>query len=224
MTGITNLIQYDYTNDKTVNEQLRKIKGSTLNQTITITTESGVSFTKNPYDKKSNSTTIEAKTPKNGTYFITLENGNDSDIQIIQKIVFKKGIENVNKALTIYSLPENILQNKITEIPYYAFGKISYITEKDIQSVNEGHSPWKTTPLLAAEILTTNLIPKNVDKKQVSYVVTHESNSKKANEVTVVEMKVPGFGVYNITLRYPDKSPISFITQITFEPSYDFQP
>lgn len=117
------------------------------------------------------------------------------------------------KRLNIYSVPDHILQNKVTEIPYYAFGEISFVTEEDINSVNEGHSPWKATPLLSAELLTTNLIPTNINKDQVSYVVTKQN---KANEVTTVEMNIPGTGVYTITLQYPENSPISFITQITF--------
>ncbi|WP_019635344.1 hypothetical protein [Paenibacillus fonticola] len=137
-----------------------------------------------------------------------------------QKILFKDENDGTSvkeqKRLNIYSVPDHILQNKVTEIPYYAFGEISFVTEEDINSVNEGHSPWKATPLLSAELLTTNLIPTNINKDQVSYVVTKQLNPNKANEITTVEMNIPGAGVYTITLQYPENSPISFITQITF--------
>lgn len=220
--GIGNLIPYDYSKDTSLNKQLGSIQGETLDQTITLTTADGVTFTKEPYHTNTLSTNVIVAVPHLGMYTVTLQNGQNTDLQLIRKITFEEettGNSEIQKPLVIFRLSDSLLSRKATEIPYYAFGELTFITHNEIESVKEGHSPWKATPLMAAEILTANLIPAGINKSDVTYTIAEVSQEGTPNETTVVEMKVPDVGVYNITLKYAGNSVISFITQIDFTPA-----
>lgn len=225
ITGISNLIPYDYMADPAIDQQLGKAQGGTQpDQTISITSATGVVFTKKPFNKKSGSTTVEVQVPRWGNYTVTLKNGQGSDIQLIQKIEFAQAddfdADLAQKPLQLYELSEAALNKGVTKIPYYENGNISYTTKSEIQSVNEGHSPWKATPLLTAQSMTTNLIPEGTgtDTNGVEYRLVRVENANKATETTIVEIKILGLGIFRTTLKYAGNSTISFITKIDFQP------
>lgn len=91
------------------------------------------------------------------------------------------------------------------------------MTKEEIQSVNEGHSPWKATPLLTAEFMTTNLIPEHTDMDQAPYEIVRVENANQPDETTIVEVRVPRLGSYTITLKNAGNNTISFITHIEFQ-------
>lgn len=88
---ITNLIPIDFSADKTIDKQLADLGGGYLNKTVSLETTTNIVFTKYPTDMKSNETIVEVQVPKWWTYTVAWRNGQDSDIQIIQKISIKKG-------------------------------------------------------------------------------------------------------------------------------------
>ncbi|WP_256757884.1 hypothetical protein [Cohnella sp. WQ 127256] len=222
MAAISNVIPYDYLKDFTIGEQLGK--GKVDGEPYQITTAIGIVFTELQRDfVTTRSSSVEAIVPNWGTYTIFFKNSKDSDLQLIQKIIFTQApdfkIDLIEKPLIVYSVSEDTLQKDISKIPYYVRGDINYVTNEEVQSVNEGHSPWKSTPLLTAQFMTTNLIPEGMAEDQVHYDVVNVENASEDNEITIVEAKVPGLGTYTITLQYAGKSSICFITKVTLQPS-----
>lgn len=120
--------------------------------------------------------------------------------------------------VVLFELMDYDLSKPVTEIPYYAFGNIEYVTEEGIKSVAEGHSPWKGSSVQAAEILTQNLIPEGISANQVKYNVVRVENENQEGELTVVDMIVPDLGTFTISLQYPGNAGISFITKIVWQP------
>ncbi|USG67784.1 copper resistance protein CopC [Brevibacillus ruminantium] len=86
---ISNLIPYEYFSDRSIDDQLSNLN-RTIYKTVTITTANGISFTKNPTDPKTGTTIVQVDVPKWGTYVVTWNHGQDSDLQIIQKITFQR--------------------------------------------------------------------------------------------------------------------------------------
>lgn len=121
--------------------------------------------------------------------------------------------------VVLFELTDEDLSKPVTEILYYVFGNIGYVTEEVIKSVAEGHSPWKGSSVHAAEILTQNLVPEGISADQVKYNVVHVENENQADELTVVDMIVPDLGTFTINLQYPGNSGISFITNIVWQPA-----
>lgn len=138
--------------------------------------------------------------------------------------------------VVLFELTEYDLVKPVTEIPYYAFGNIEYVTEEGIKSVAEGHSPWRGSPVYAAETLTQNLIPREIEvepfseilsqdktliglsKGQIQFKVVRVENENQADELTVVDMNVPDLGTFTISLQQLGNVGISFITQIVWQP------
>ncbi|WP_144941233.1 hypothetical protein [Paenibacillus sp. 32O-W] len=224
--GISNLIPNEYLPDPSIDQQLAKEQGGThLDKTVKITTAGGIVFTKNPYNKETESTIVDVQVPEWGTYSVTWKTGQGSGIELIQKIVFTKAenfnVELVAKPLLLYAISEDLLKKDVLKIPYYGIGTLGHVTNEEIQSINEGHSPWKATPLLTAEFMTANLVPKHVDPKEVSYRVVRVEHENQENELTIVEAQVPSCGIYTIALNNAgkDNNTISFITRIEFKPT-----
>lgn len=114
MAGISNLIPYDYLQDQTISDQLNTINLSEGGK-YEIITEKRIVFTELQRDTaKTRTSVISAKVPEWGEYRVTLKNGKDSDIQIIQKIVFAKAedtnIDLASKPLRVYSISEELLK------------------------------------------------------------------------------------------------------------------
>lgn len=120
--------------------------------------------------------------------------------------------------VVLFSLAEEDLAKPINEVPYYSFGNIEAVTEELIQSVNEGHSPWRASPIDTAKTLTQNLIPKGIPTNKVNVSVVRVENKNEANEQTVVDIKVPQLGTYTISLQYVGNRGVSFITEIVWQP------
>ncbi|WP_144941235.1 hypothetical protein [Paenibacillus sp. 32O-W] len=90
LIGISNLIPYDYLQDKAIDEQLSKGPYK-AGEERKITTSNGIVFIQKQRDPgKTKTSVVEVQVPQWGTYLVTLMNGQDSDIQIIHKIVFTK--------------------------------------------------------------------------------------------------------------------------------------
>lgn len=123
------------------------------------------------------------------------------------------------ESITLFEVTGADLEKPISEIPYYALGSINFITEELIQSVREGHSPWRGSPVDAALILTRNLIPEGINEDQLKHSVEID-NENSVNEVTRVKLTVPELGNFIIRMQYPDNSGIVFITSIVWERNY----
>ncbi|MFD0716975.1 hypothetical protein [Paenibacillus sp. GCM10027626] len=211
---IPNLIPYEYLPDSTIDEQLGKVQGGSTNSTFTLTTKADVTFTKQPYDKKTGATVVEVKVPKWGDYHVTLRSGQDSKIQIIQKIIFTKAadFDAANKGqLLLYKLAKDKLAKKITEVPYYSGGKMSRMSMGAIKSNREGHSVWMNNGELTASYMTGNLIANEVPAETIQY----KTLSAKDDPVTKCLIIVPDWGTYDVTVV--EKEGIHFVSEINFK-------
>jgi len=163
------------------------------------------------------SSSITLDIPEWGSYTVTWKIAHMTNIPFIQKITFSKAktfnptlVEN---PLIIYSLPQKFFKKKLTEIPYYSAGNINYLSAETIKSVGEGHSVWINHETLTASNGTANLIPSKIDIETVIYKDSISINDKES----LVEMIVPDWGTYKVTVISPDKG-IQFISRIEFAP------
>ncbi|MEZ2660617.1 hypothetical protein [Aneurinibacillus aneurinilyticus] len=134
--------------------------------------------------------------------------------------------------LILYSLSDQTLNQPATKIPYYIKGDIHYFTKSQLDSHKTGgHSPWKDDPFLTVETIATNLIPNlpkdkygnilmNVKTDNKNQIATYENGTiiKKISDNkknALVQIIVPNFGTYDITLVSPkDAAGIYFIKEI----------
>ncbi|MED4731409.1 hypothetical protein P9597_25380 [Aneurinibacillus migulanus] len=134
--------------------------------------------------------------------------------------------------LILYSLSDQTLNQPATKIPYYIRGDIHYFTKVQLDSHQTGgHSPWKDDPFLTVETIATNLIPNlpkdkhgnilmKVKTDNKNQITTYENGTviKKISENkknALVQISVPDFGTYDITLVSPkDAAGIYFIKEI----------
>lgn len=122
--------------------------------------------------------------------------------------------------IVLFELTEDDFKKPATEIPYYSFGRIEFITQEIIQGFAEGHFPWRGSPDHAAELLTQNLIPAGVSPDQVSHNRIRVENENQADELTIVEKIVPDLGIFTISLQFhPESGGICFISKIVWQPA-----
>lgn len=232
-TRITNLIPQDYLPDPAIDEQLSKVQGSTTNKTVTLTTATGISFTKQPYDEVTGATVVEVKVPNWGGYTVTLKSGHDSDIQIIQKITFQPETENPMKGhITLLDLDESWFAKKTSQILSYSKGSSLYFEQAAVDSHNQGHSvPW-SDPLVQAMLGIANLIPYDYlqdkaidqqlsDRKETittsNGIVFTPKYKSFQDRPALVEVKVPSFGTYLVTMNSGTDSGIAIIQKIVLK-------
>lgn len=120
--------------------------------------------------------------------------------------------------IVLFELTEDDLSKSETEIPYYSFGNISFVSQVELEGFANGSYPWKGDPVQAAQILTQNLIPEGVSADQVSYNVVRVENQHQADQLTVVDMIVPKLGTFTIQLQHPNEAVFSYITKIVWQP------
>ncbi|MFD0716977.1 hypothetical protein [Paenibacillus sp. GCM10027626] len=159
--GISNLIPYDYLPDPTIDEQFANAQGGTHpDKIITITTTNGIVFTKNPYNKETETTSVDVQVPKWGMYSVTWRTGQGSGFEIIQKITFQPHAQQEMKgSITILDLDDSWFEKKTSQIPSYGQGSFTYYEQASVDSHNQGHSvPW-SDPLVQGMMRIANLIP-----------------------------------------------------------------
>ncbi len=128
---------------------------------------------------------------------------------------------------------------KTSEIPRYDKGLITYWTDAETQSFNEGHSVTWGDPLVRTLLGIPNLIPYNyvqdrtIDKQlneaqggtfYKTFTVTTANGivfTKKPYDektgTTEVDVTVPRWGTYAVTLKHGSDSAIQIIQKITYE-------
>ncbi|MBU5442424.1 hypothetical protein [Paenibacillus sp. MSJ-34] len=232
--GISNLIPNEYLPDPSIDQQLAKEQGGThLDKTVKITTANGIVFTKNPYNKETESTIVDVQVPEWGTYSVTWKTGQGSGIEIIQKITFQPEAENpMQGRITILELDDSWFAKKTSQIPNYRKGCFLYFEQAAVDSHNQGHSvPW-SDPLVRAMLGIANLIP--YEYLQDEAITQQLSDRKDAitssngiqftpkynsfqDRPAVVEVKVPNFGTYLVTMNSGTDSGIAIIQKIVFE-------
>jgi|GEM_PF-5281129 len=222
MANTANLIPYRYLPDKSIDEQLAQAGAAYAEKRFVLTTESGIVFTRETIDGAAGTAAVEIQVPQWGTYTVMLGSGADSDIQIIRQIRFQRAEDYrpslASQPLLVFTLSDDAWSQAFSDIPHYSKGSISYLTQETVQSVIEGHSPWRATPLLAAEILTTNLLPEDHSVKEEDIKLIRVEHEGKADETSTVSVKVPDWGVYEITVKYAGDTEICTIARIEFQP------
>ena len=164
-------------------------------------------------------TIVEKTVPNLGTFTINIMNPQEIGICFITKIAWQpaesesmqklKG--NMSEPLVIYHLwGEGPIDKDVRDIPNYQNSNIWFPTDEDIQSLNEGHSPWRTVPEIVAESYTRGLIPGNIPQDEISY-----EPMRKEEDLTTIAVIVPTFGIYEVTLS---ENFFEIITKITFQP------
>ncbi|MFB9324926.1 hypothetical protein ACFFSY_03165 [Paenibacillus aurantiacus] len=146
--------------------------------------------------------------------------------------------DRLSQAITLYELAPKLLDKKTTEIPSYHKGDITFWTEEQVNSFNEGHSvPWGD-PLVRTFLGISNLIPyeylmdetigEQMDKgggydhvrtlRTQNNIVFTSQPYDDATRTTVVDVNVPDLGTYNVTLKTGTDSRIQNIMKIVFNP------
>ncbi|GBF74414.1 hypothetical protein PA598K_02757 [Paenibacillus sp. 598K] len=122
------------------------------------------------------------------------------------------------ESVILFELTDEDLSKPETEIPYYTFGNIGFVTQEEIQGFSNGSYPWRGDSVQAASILTQNLIPEGMSADQVEYKAVPVENQSQADETTVVDMIVPSLGTFTIHLQHPNKAVFSYITKMVWQP------
>ncbi|MFD0716962.1 hypothetical protein [Paenibacillus sp. GCM10027626] len=105
---------------------------------------------------------------------------------------------------TIYSLDLSSYAGKnINEIPYYSAGKIEYLSDKTVESFNEGHHPWLAHAESFISSKALNLVPDECKEQQ---------GGIKSEFIKIKELS-DGFAMAIITIRK------NFFYEITLESS-----
>ncbi|AIQ55868.1 hypothetical protein [Paenibacillus borealis] len=89
LQNLANLIPYDYLRDAEIGEQLSR-KPAGPEETRKIITHEGVMFTQMIWNKAGRTAEVEVSVPDGDYYQVFLRSGTDSDIMIIQKIIWMK--------------------------------------------------------------------------------------------------------------------------------------
>lgn len=139
----------------------------------------------------------------------------------------------------IFQLDPDKFETKTTEIPSYDKGDIRYWTDAEVNSFNEGHSVTWGDPLVSAMLNIANLIPHEYLKDETigeqltrikggaygksstissqSGVVFTSHPYDERSRTTVVDVEVPEFGTYKVTMKSGTDSRIQHVMKIIFQ-------
>lgn len=142
------------------------------------------------------------------------------------------------KDIIIYSLPDDVFNLPVEQIPYYSDGDIKFLPKSLFDSFSNGHQPWLGNPISVVQAQCKNLIGEGTIYEglinSLSSGITNEyplidttgqfqlSNGldikliSDTDGVAVVQMTVPDLGNYKITLESPFHDGILYVRKIVF--------
>ncbi|MFT4146558.1 MAG: hypothetical protein QM644_19115 [Mobilitalea sp.] len=145
------------------------------------------------------------------------------------------------KDIVIYSLPDDIFNLPVDQIPYYSAGDITFLPQSLFDSFSNGHQPWLGNYISVVKVQCKNLIGDSIIYdaliNSLSSATTNEypvidtaeqfqlSNGlyikliQETDGIYVVQMTVPDLGDYKVTLESPLNDGILYIRKITFCPA-----
>lgn len=145
------------------------------------------------------------------------------------------------KESVIYSLPDDVFNLPVEQIPYYSAGDIMFLQQSIFDSFSNGHQPWLGSPVSVVQVRCKNLIGDSSvygdlmnslsSEKTHEYPLIDTADQYQLSDgldikliqstkgVYVVQMTVPNLGNYKITLESPLGDGILYIRKIIFSPN-----